>query len=268
MKINPGVLKTALLAEENRGLLLDIVVFFLNLFLMHWLTAYAVEFFSFANDGDQFAQFVLLLGCVAMWILPPVGATLKRWHVHQRLKGEGRKSDFDSNFSGCSGCLFNPIFYFCLNLVLVSAIVTGLGQFLFGNRLLENGAIFLPLIFAGLFCTIAQTYFIYRYFSPPQKPPRHEFLLRPESETLGDVCIFVNMVLFQIVWNLLNFAGLGGPSDPVEFVGRLFFLIFLALLIYFPPRMFYLVEDIHRPRTWVTMLLANSPVIIRVLVGS
>jgi hypothetical protein len=263
-----GFLHSALFAEENRGLLLDIVVFLLNLFLMHWLTGYAVELFSLANADDPLAQFTLLLGCVAMWILPPAGAVLKRWHFHHRLKGEGRESDFDANFSGLGGCLFNPIFYFCLNLVLVSAIVTGLGQFLFGDRLLENGALFLPLIFGGLFCTIAQTYFIYRYFSPPQKPPRYEFLRRPESETLGDVCIFVNMVLFQVVWNLLSFAGLGGPSDPVEFFGRLFFLIFLALLIYFPPRMFYLAEDIHRPRTWVMMLVANSPVIVRVLIGT
>ena len=78
----------------------------------------------------------------------------------------------------------------------------------------------------------------------------------------------MNMVIFQVAWNMLTFAGLGGPSGPAEFVGRLFFLSFLALLIYFPPRMFYLAEDIHRPRTWLTMLLANSPVIIRILIGT
>jgi hypothetical protein len=265
VKINPGVLKTALLAKENRGLLLDVVVFFLNLFLMHWLTAYAVELFRYANDGDALVQFVLSLGCVAMWILPAAGAVLKRRHFHRRLKAEGRTFDLDSKFTGC---LFNPIFYFCLNLVLVSAILTGVGRFLFGERLLQNGAVFVPLIIAGLFCTIAQTYLIYRYFSVPKKPPRYEFLRRPESETLGDVCIFVNMVLFQIIWNLLSFAGLGRPSGLLEFAGRLFFLSFLALLIYFPPRMFYLAEDIHRARTWLTMLLANSPVIVRVLIGT
>jgi hypothetical protein len=32
--------------------------------------------------------------------------------------------------------------------------------------------------------------------------------------------------------------------------------------------MFYLAEDIQRRRTWLTMLLANSPVIIRVLIGT
>jgi hypothetical protein len=66
----------------------------------------------------------------------------------------------------------------------------------------------------------------------------------------------------------LTFTPLGHPSGVEEFVGRLFFLSFVALLVYFPPRMFYLAEDINRGRTWLTMLLANSPVIIRVLVGT
>ena len=76
------------------------------------------------------------------------------------------------------------------------------------------------------------------------------------------------MILFQIAWNLLTFADLGRPSGLAEFLGRLFFLCFIALLIYFPPRMFYLAEDINRRRTWLTMLLANSPVIVRVLIGT
>lgn len=255
---------TGLLAKTNRGLLLDLVVFVLNLFLMQWLTGYVVELFRFANAGNMLAQNALLLACIAMWGLPAAGATLKRWHFHQRLKAEGKDVDIDSHL----GCLFSPVFYFCLNLVLVSAIVTGLGQFLFGERLLQDGALFLPLIFGGLIATIFQTFLIYRYFSVPQKPPRSDFLRRPESETLGDIFIFVNMIMFQIAWNMLTIAELGRPSGVGEFLGRLFFLSFVALLIYFPPRMFYLAEDIERGRTWLTMLLANSPVIIRILIGT
>jgi hypothetical protein len=264
VKPNPRRLQK-LLAEENRGLLLDLVVFLLNLFLMRWLTGYAVALFGLANDGVPLAQFSLLLCCIAMWVLPAAGAVLKRWHFHQRQKTAEEPFEFES---GAVGCLFNPIFYFCLNIVLMSAIVTGVGQFLFGRRLMENGSYFLPLIFGGLFLTILQTYLIYRYFSKPQRPPRYEFLVQHQSELLGDVCIFVNMVLFQIVWNLLSFSGLGRPSGAAEFIGRLFFLCFLALLIYFPPRMFYLAEDIHRGRTWLMMLLANSPVIVRLLIGT
>lgn len=252
-------------AKNNRGLLLDVVVFILNIFLMRWLTGYFIELVQLASAEERLAQFTISLMCLGMWILPAAGAVLKRWHFHRRLKEEGKTVDWDSNLAGC---FFNPIFYFCLNLVLLSAILTGLGEFLFGRRLLNTGAIFVPLIFLGLFCTIVQTFLIYRYFSAPKKPPRYEFLRHPESETLGDICIFVNMILFQVIWNTLTFAPFGRPSGPLEFFGRLFLLCFLAMLIYFPPRMFYLVEDINRGRTWATMLLANSPVIIKVLIGT
>ena len=254
-----------ILAKQNRGLLLDIVVFFVNLFLMQWLTSYFVELFRFANEGEPLAQFALSLAGLAMWVLPAAGAVMKRWHFHRRLKAEGKTVDSESTLAGC---VFNPIFYFCLNLVLVSVILAGLGDFLFGKKLLNNGAVFVPLVFVGLICTIVQTFLIYRYFSAPKKPPRSKFLRHRDSETLGDICIFVNMMLFQIAWNMLTFASLGRPSGPLEFFGRLFFLCFIALLIYFPPRIFYLAEDINRRRTWLTMLLANSPVIVRVLIGT
>lgn len=267
MKTKHALPPKRLLAKENRGLLLDIVVFFLNLFLMQRLTGYVFEVFRFANDGDPLAQNVLFLACVAMYVLPAAGAVLKRWHFHQRRKHEGDTREIGME-SPLGGCVFNPIFYFCLNLVLVSAIVAAGGQFLFGRRGMDDGEIFVPMIFAGLILTIIQTWLIYRYFSPPQKPPKWDFLRQPQSEVLGDVCIFLNMVLFQVGWNMFSFAGLGRPSGPVEFFGRLFFFCFLALLIYFPPRMFYLAEDIDRGRTWLTMLLANSPVLFRLLIGT
>jgi hypothetical protein len=252
-------------AEDNRGLLLDLVVFILNIFLMRRLTGYFIELVQLVSAEERLAQFVISSMCLGMWVLPAAGAVLKRWHFHRRLQKEGRKVEWDSNLGGC---FFNPIFYFCLNLVLLSAILAGMGEFLFGRRLLNNGAIFVPLIFLGLFCTIAQTFLIYRYFSAPKKPPRYEFLRNPDSEVLGDICIFVNMILFQVIWNTLTFAPFGRPSGVAEFLGRLFVLCFLAMLIYFPPRMFYLIEDINRGRTWITMLLANSPVIVKVLVGT
>ena len=252
-------------AKENRGLLLDIVVLILNIFLMQRLTRDVIDLFSLVSAEEPAAQFLISLGALSMWFLPAAGAVLKRWHFHQRLKDENRTFEWDA---GAAGCLFNPILYFCMNLVLVSAIMAGLGPFLFGKRAFDNGAFFVPMILLGMIATIVQTYLIYRYFSPPKDPPKSEFLRQPESEVLGDVCIFVNMILYQVLWNLLTFAPLGRPSGPGEFIGRLLVLCFIALLIYFPPRMFYLAEDIHRRRTWITMLLANSPVIIRVLIGT
>jgi hypothetical protein len=262
---DPRQTLASLFSESNRGLLLDLVVFVANLFLMQWLAGLYMELFSRVSAEEPLAKLALSLTALAMWILPAAGAVLKRWHYHQRRKEHA--DIFVGDEGSVAGCLFSPIFYFCLNLVLLSAILTGLGEFLFGRALLENETLFVSLIFIGLFLTIFQTYLIYRYFSRPQKPPKHEFLRHRESEILGDVCIFVNMILFQIGWNLLTFAGLGPPSGVGELLGRIFFLSFLALLFYFPPRLLYLAEDLHRRRTWLTMLLANSPLIARVVIG-
>jgi hypothetical protein len=255
-----------LFAKTNRGLLLDVFVFVVNLFLMQLLTRQFINLFSQVSAEEPSAKFLLGLTFLAMWILPAAGAVMKRWHFHQRLKAQGKTVDTEQ--TKLAGCLFNPLFYFCLNLVITSAVLTSLGEFVFGRRLLERGAVFIPLVFVGFAFTVIQTYLIYRYFSVPKKRPQSKFLLSPQSEALGDICLFLNMILFQVFWNMLTFAGLGHPSSFLEFAGRLFFLIFLALLIYFPPRMFYLAEDINRPRTWLTMLLANSPVIVRVLIGT
>ena len=266
---SPGDLNSRLanlFAKTNRGLLLDVFVFVVNVFLMRLLTRQFIDLFSHVSAEEPTAKLALGLTFLAMWILPAAGAVLKRWHFHQRLKAQGITAE--SEETTLAGCLFNPLFYFCLNLVITSAVVASLGDFVFGRRALDTAGVFIPLIFGGLILTIVQTYLIYRYFSAPKKPPQLKFLLSPQSEMLGDVCLFLNMILFQVFWNMLTFAPLGHPSSLLEFAGRLFFLSFIALLIYFPPRMFYLAEDINRRRTWLTMLLANSPVIIRVLIGT
>jgi len=257
---------TNIFAKTNRGMLLDIVIFVANLLLMRKLTRLFIEVFGEVSAENPLAKLVLVFVCLAMFILPALGAVLKRWHFHQRLKAEGKTVESENTV--LSGCLFNPLFYFCLNLVIMSAIITGLGEQLFGKNLLNNGPVFITSIFIGLGVTIVQTFLIYQYFSPPKNPPKQEFLREPQSETLGDICIFLNMIFFQVAWNLLTFAPLGRVSSFTDFAGRLFFLSFVALLIYFPPRIFYLAEDINRPRTWLTMLLANSPVIVRILFGT
>jgi hypothetical protein len=38
------------------------------------------------------------------------------------------------------------------------------------------------------------------------------------------------------------------------------------LLIYLPPRLFYLIEN-NRPHVWLMMLFANSPIILRLLLA-
>jgi len=257
---------TTLFNKSNRGLLLDIVIFVLNILLIRLLTQQFINLFSHVSAEEPIAKFLIGITFLAMWILPAAGAILKRWHFHQRLAAAGKT--VKSQESGLAGCLFNPIFYFCLNLVISATIFASLGDLFLGKHAMDTATIFVPTIFGMLLLTIVQTYIIYRYFMPPKKPPSWDLLRTPQSELLGDVCFFLNMILFQVFWNMLTFADLGHPSGPLEFAGRLFFLCFIALLIYFPPRMFYLAEDIGKRRTWLTMLLANSPVIFRVLIGT
>jgi hypothetical protein len=253
----------AILLPHNRGLLLDLVVFAANLFLMRLLLKLFFDIIKHATAGEFWAEFAMFLFCLALFVLPPIGATLKRWHFHQRLKG--KEAAGEAGMPG--GCLFNPIFYFCLTVLIFSTINAFIFQFFYGNR--EPGeAVFVSSIFIGLALMIVHTYLVYRYFTRPKKAPKSAFLLGPRSELIGDICLFTNMIFFTLVWNLLSFSGLPRPDGVAEVFGRLFILCFLALLLYFPPRMFYLAEDIHRRRTWLTILLANSPLIIRVLIGT
>src|SRR6185503_20120011 len=155
-----------LFAKTNRGLLLDIVVFILNIFLMRLLTRQFIDLFNQVSAENPLAKLILGLTFAAMWILPAAGAVLKRWHYHQRRNA----LTLDSMESKLGGCLVNPLFYFCLNLVISSAVLASLGDFFFGRRGFDSGAIFVPMIFAVFILTIVQTFLIYRYFSPPKKP--------------------------------------------------------------------------------------------------
>ncbi len=101
---------TNLFARTNRGLLLDVFVFVLNIFLMRFLTHQFINVFNEASADDPIAKLVLGLTLLAMWILPPAGAVMKRWHFHQRLKAQG--ISIEKEETKLAGCLFNPIFYF------------------------------------------------------------------------------------------------------------------------------------------------------------
>jgi hypothetical protein len=250
---------TPILDKSNRGLLLDTAVLAANLLAMPLLSRAFLDLIQQADRGDATAAWVLWGYSVALFVLAPVGATLKRWHYHRRRPAA-------DPLDGVAGCVFNPIFYFCLVVVIFAAINAFVLQHAFDGRE-PSGTVFVSSIFLGLALVILHTWLTYRYFSPPRKPPRSAFLRSPVSELLGDACLFTNMLLFQLIWNLFSFVGLGAPGSIVEGIGRLGILVFLGLLLYFPPRMFYLVEDIGKRRTWVMILLANAPVLVRVLFG-
>lgn len=249
----------------NRGLVLDVFVFLLNIVLMRTLVGNFIDLIGHASNGDTIAGYALFLFFVALFVLPPTGATLKRWHFHQRIKKQGKTAAKPEAFM--AGCLFNPIMFFCLNIFIVAGINAFLMQFIYENKE-PDGAVFVSSMLFGMLAAIAQTFLVYRYFSEPKKEPPTAFLKGRNSETLGDLCLFLNMIFFQILWNLAMTSIPPRPTGVSIFAElgfRFFFIGFASLLVYFPPRIFYLAEDISKRRTWLTILLANSPLILRML---
>src|SRR6476646_4603007 len=91
-----------LLAKHNRGLLLELLIFVAHLFLLRLLSGYVLDLFARADQNDAEASFILLVACIAMWVLPAAGAVLKRWHFHKRLRNEHKKDDvLGSTVGGC-----------------------------------------------------------------------------------------------------------------------------------------------------------------------
>src|SRR5437763_8897614 len=106
-KIDPSQLWT----PRNRGLLLDVIVFVINLLLMTVLTRLFTQFVRQA-DEDRMTQAAALLYCLGLAFLQPIGALLKRRRAHERQP----ELDLPTpNF------LFHPIFYFLSKLLFLIA---------------------------------------------------------------------------------------------------------------------------------------------------
>ncbi|HSE32419.1 MAG TPA: hypothetical protein VLA93_12685 [Pyrinomonadaceae bacterium] len=252
-----------LLEPENRGILLDLVVFFLNLTLMIVLTRLTK---NLVNDAETDVTAKALIGFyfAGLFLLQPLGPVLKRWSVHH-------ESQVDTG--SAVGCLlFWFMFFYLVMMLSISSIATiMLTEVIFEPG--TGGEIGTVLILVGFFWSIFNTIVIYRYFLRPKKPPRWKFLMTHQSAILGDVCMFLNVIALQILWNNLTTAEsfwqntlstpLGRPGSFTDILGRFIVIAVLAMLVYFPGRIFYLAENPGRKITWLTMLVANLPLLLR-----
>ena len=255
----------AILAPRNRGILLDVLVFLISLTLMRALTIFAMSLVNEA-ETDALAKGAVGLFFAGLLFLQPLGPILKRWSFHQRFKF---KTD------SAAGCLLIWFMFVYLTMML---LISGAAVIILSEAIFEKGQmaadIGLLFILGGFVLSIANTVFIYRYFLRPKKEPRWKFLMMPQAALLGDVLMFLNVICLQILWNSLTVSKLfwevllstplGGKHGTfAEILGRFIAIGALALLVYFPARIFYLAEDKNRKLTWLTMLLANLPLILR-----
>jgi hypothetical protein len=155
--------------------------------------------------------------------------------------------------------------------------MAGLAPLVFGGDAMDRGSVFVSLTLLVMVASVVQTAVVYQYFRPPRSTPggtrtrgsraMERFLASSTAEFLGDACIFVTTLLFQTVWLTLASTPFERVTGAGDVLGRLFFVLFAALLVYFPPRMLYLVEELRRPTAQVTLVLANAAMLYRLFMG-
>jgi hypothetical protein len=111
-------------AVENRGLLLDFVVFIINVGLMMVLARLFANLVHTA-DTDIVARVSIILFCLGLAFLQPTAAILKRRQAHQRVPDLDRPRP---------RFLFHPFFYFLSKLVFLIGASGLLVELLFSKR--------------------------------------------------------------------------------------------------------------------------------------
>lgn len=255
-----------LLAPQNRGILLDVVVFILSVLLLRVATILSLNLVHRAEE-DVLAKLAVGFFFAGLLFLQPLGPTLRRWSFHQR-------NNFTTNSS--AGCL---LFWFMFVYLVMMIIISGAAVILISEVIFEKDSVGSDIgVLALLGCfvwSIVSIVLIYRYFLRPKKRPRWKFLAKARAEQLGDVCMFLNVILLQILWGGLTASEsfrematstpLGRRGSVTDFLGRLIIVSAVAALVYFPGRIFYLVEDRHLKLTALMMLVANLPLILGIV---
>jgi hypothetical protein len=254
--------------RRNRGLLLDVAVFLFQLVLIRLLTILSLEFVSQAEE-NTFAKTAISLFLIGLFVLQPLGPILKRWSFHQHFKS------FANDQESVTSLLlsFYKFFYIAAMWIMIYLAYLYFSDAFpsFHSERVEK------LVVAGAFVLPAVSGFvIFTYFRKPKKAPRWKFLMTPRAEALGDLCMFLNVICFQMLfsvyvssphfWNVLHKITRQASGEFLPSLsGRLYVAGIAALLAYFPPRIFYLVIDQHRKITWLMMLLANLPLILAIV---
>ena len=256
-----STLAGTVLAPNNRGIVLDLVVFVVSLLLVQTLAMLANTLVHAAGE-DVRAKLAIGLFFAALVLVQPLAPILKRWSFHQR-------NSFSAESS--AGCL---LFWFMFVYLAMMFILCGVAAVVLGEVFFTGPDVGVLLALAGFVWSIISVGFVYRYFMTPKKPPRWTFLTTPAAEHLGDGFLYLNALGFQILWGSVTASGpfrelvtgtpLGRPGGFTDILGRLVVIAVSAVLLYLPARLFYLAEDKHRALTWATILLANLPLILRI----
>lgn len=262
LSVHLRTITTKLFQYSNRGILLDVIVFLVNVVLLTILSRQLDNLFHQAGtrDAPAIAKAAVAIFCLGLVFLQPIGAVLKRRRAHSR------KPDLHQV---PAGCLILPA-YFLTQLIFLIGASGQIVDMIFREDSLSGSTDYFglpPRVFTLLFLgipalAIGNTFVVRFYFQRPTHKPISPWLETPQSEAFGDVLLFLNMIGFQAFWGLLMSSLV---DDYSTISGRLSMFAFTTVLIYIPPRLFYLAEDGKRPIVWLTMFLANLPALLRIL---
>jgi hypothetical protein len=258
-------------AHRNRGMLLDATVFLFQLILIRLLTTLSLGFVSQAEE-NALAKTAISLFLVGLFVLQPLGPILKRWSFHQHFKS------FAHDESGLTSFLISvyKFFYIAAMWIMIYLAYLYFSEAFPEFNSLDSERIEKLVVAGALVLPVVSGFVIFTYFRRPKKLPRWKFLMTAQAEALGDLCMFLNVICFQLLfsvyvssphfWNVLHKItrqASGGFFQSLS--GRVYVAGIAALLAYFPPRIFYLVIDQRRKITWLMMLLANLPLILAIV---
>jgi len=255
--------------RRNRGILIDVVMFGVQLVLMRALVSRLADIIDQSKD-DITAKATVGGFCFALCFLQPAGVILKRYGANRATEDEeGAYGKIVKDF----GC-----YYLVSQLILIGAGIS----FILG--MLGQEHIFDKVCLGQLVLTfslgILNLWIISLYATPPRHKPLRRLLELPQTEVLGDLLILLNLILWQMLWGFLMLGYMRkGSSNPDELMwlnvflpqadysvgARLGWFLLAVCVFYFTPRFIYLIHDRQRKLAWLTMLLANSPVIYRII---
>jgi hypothetical protein len=243
-------------------------VFLFQLVLIRLLTKLSIGFVSQAEE-NAFAKTAISLFLIGLFVLQPLGPILKRWSFHQHFKS------FANDESALTSLLlsFYKFFYIAAMWIMIYLAYSYFSDAFpdFHSERMEK-----LVVACGLVLPVVSGFLIFTYFRKPKKSPRWKFLMTPQAEALGDLCMFLNVICFQMLfsvyvssphfWNVLHKITRQSSGQFFQSLsGRLYVAGIAALLAYYPPRIFYLVIDQRRKITWLMMLLANLPLIMAIV---
>lgn len=247
---------------RHRGILLDVFVFLMNLFFARYLVQGFMNTWDEADKGSTYAKVVVFAMFGGMLVLMPIGTILKRWRHHEDLGPVG---------GFVIAVLSSPVFYFVLSYGVYVKLLGLALQFMdsYGVSDETTGSVFVWGILLGLILSYVSAKIVENYFDPPTNDPPFAFLKSQRSEVLGDACLWLNMIFYQVIWIWLTSSQLKELAATMadNTYGRLGRLLLLAVFVYIPPRLVYLAEDFNRPLAWATILLANLPIVYRFWTG-